>query len=222
MKIIKFLLPTLCFGLLSCASIPKEAPLLSEQLGKEISEIESSHLRLVESFFELKRKNVRDYLEQVWLPMYAETFFGNPNIKQMWEQVSSEGSETGRLMFLLNTAPELQADINRQYQNSVEDLDRLERELKKALQEKYLNARSINNTLTSFLVSASEVDQNRQRYFNMAGFTQDKIGAVIEQTDLITSNFLQKAVDADKNLEGVEENLQEYGKKLKSLIQNLK
>lgn len=173
-------------------------------------------------FFELKRYNVRNYLERVWLPLYAETFFGKPDIKQMWEHVSSKGSETDRLMFLLTTAPVLQADINRQYQNSVEDLNRLERELKRALQDKYFNAKSINNTLTSFLVSASEVDENRQRYLDMAGLTQDKIGEVIEQTNIITSKFLEKAVNADKNLEGAEENLQEYSKKLRALIQNLK
>lgn len=222
MKYIHLFLTLLVFSFSGCASIPKEAPLLSEQLGKEVSELESSHFRLVTSFFDLKRKNVRDYLDRVWLPLYAETFFNKPDIKEMWERVSSAGSEKDRLMFLLTTAPILQADINRQYQNSVQDLDLLERELKEALRQKYSNARSINNTLTSFLVSAAEVDQNRQRYMNMAGLTEDKIGAVIEQTEILTSKFLQKAIDADKKVEGAEENLAEYGEKLRSLIQKLK
>ena len=208
--------------LLSCASIPKEAPLLSEELGQEIAELESSHLGLVESFFELKRKNIRNYLDEVWLPEYARAFFSNPDIRNVWEQVASTGSEEDRLMFILTTAPELQADINEQYQRSVAELNLLEKELKNVLREKYLNTRSINNTITSFLVSASEVDENRQRYLNMAGFTENKIGAVIDEAEALTLNLVNRAVDADNKLATAEEHLQEYGEKIRSLIQKLK
>lgn len=222
MKSIRILLLLLPFGLFSCASIPKEAPVLSEQLGEEINNLEGSHIRLVESFFELKRKNLRTYLEEKWLPEYAETFFAKPDIQQMWERVSAEGAEEDRLMFLLVTAPELQADINKQYQQTIEPLNQLERALKKSLQEKYRNAMSINNTLTSFLVSAAEVDENRQRYLDMAGFTEDKISAAIDQTESLTSELLIKALDADAKLKGAEDNIEEYKKKINDIIQKIR
>lgn len=98
--------------LLSCASIPKEAPILSQNLGIEVQELESSHFQLVEVYFDLKRQNARDYLQKVWLPKYAENFFSKPAIKEMWEMVATTGSEKDRLMFLLVTAPELQSDID--------------------------------------------------------------------------------------------------------------
>lgn len=222
MRRIKIFLLLLPFGLFSCASIPKEAPALSEKLGEEINNLEGSHIRLVESFFELKRKNLRTYLEEKWLPQYAERFFAKPDIQQMWEQVSETGAEEDRLMFLLVTAPELQADINHQYQQTVEPLNQLERALKNALHEKYRSARSINNTLTSFLVSAAEVDENRQRYLNMAGLTEDKISAAIDKTESLTSELLIKALDADSKLKGAEGNIEEYKKKINDIIQKIK
>lgn len=222
MKVFKLLLLFFSFGFFSCASIPKEAPVLSEKLGEEINNLEGSHIRLVESFFELKRKNLRTYLEEKWLPEYAKTFFAKPDIQQMWEQVSATGAEEDRLMFLLVTAPELQADINNQYQQTTEPLDQLERALKNALQEKYRNARSINNTLTSFLASAAEVDENRQRYLSMAGLTEDKISAAIDKTESLTSELLIKALNADSKLKGAEDNIEEYKKKISNLIQNIK
>lgn len=222
MRINKLLLLLLSLGLFSCASIPKEAPVLSEKLGEEINNLEGSHIRLVESFFELKRKNLRTFLEEKWLPQYAERFFAKPEIQQMWEQVSATGAEEDRLMFLLVTAPELQADINHQYQQTIEPLNQLERTLKNALHEKYRNARSINNTLTSFLVSAAKVDENRQRYLNMAGLTEDKISAAIDQTESLTSELLIKALDSDSKLKGAEDNIEQYKKKISNLIQSIK
>lgn len=222
MRINKLFLILLSAGLISCASIPKEAPVLSEQLGKEINNLEGSHIRLVESFFELKRKNLRTYLEEKWLPQYAESFFAKPDIQEMWEQVSATGEEENRLMFLLVTAPELQVDINNQYQQTIEPLNQLERALKSALQQRYLRARSINNTLTSFLISAAEVDENRQRYLNMAGLTEDKISAAIDQTESLTSELLIKALDANSKLKGAEDNIQDYKKKINNIIENIK
>ena len=222
MTTFRLLLFLLSLSLFSCASIPKEAPVLSEKLGEEINNLEGSHVRLVESFFELKRKNLRTYLEEKWLPQYAERFFDKPDIQQMWERVSTTGAEEDRLMFLLVTAPELQADINKRYQETIEPLNQLERALKNALQEKYLRARSINNTLTSFLVSAAEVDENRQRYLNMAGLTEDKISEAIDQTEELTSELLIKALGADSKLKRSEDNIDEYKKKINNLIQTIK
>lgn len=222
MKVFKLLLLIFSCGFFSCASIPKEAPVLSEQLGQEITELEKSHFSLVDSFFELKRKNVKNYIENVWLPLYAKNFFEEPGIRKVWEQISNLGSEEDRLKFLLKTAPQLQADINAYYEASVVNINRLEKKLKEALREKYTNARSVNNTLTSFLSSASEVDENRQRYLNMTGLSSDKIEAAIDQTEVLTAKFLKGALEAEDKLEGAEEKLQDFNNGINNLINKIK
>ncbi|MBZ9728257.1 hypothetical protein LB467_01025 [Salegentibacter sp. JZCK2] len=212
----------LSLTLLSCASIPKEAPMLSQNLGIEIQELESSHYQLVEVYFDLKRKNAREYLEKVWLPKYAGKFFSDPDIKEMWEMVISSGSEKDRLMFLLVTAPELQSEINKQYQYMIGPLDQLEKMLKGSLTEKYNNARSINNVLTSFLVSAAEVEQNRQRYLDMAGITDEKISSAIHNIEVATSKMVSTATKANAGFSDVESNISQYREKINQILNQVK
>jgi len=221
MIIVRYLL-FLCILLsISCASIPGEAPILSQELGKQIQELESSHLKLVQTFFNLKRQNVKDYINTVWLPRFAENYFQEEEIASMWQFIVNEGTTEDRLQFILATAPELQNELNNQYQRMIAPLDQLENELELSLKQKYSNTKSINNSLTSFLVSASEIDQNRQRYLNMIGVSDDKISNVIDDTESITSQMLVKANTSNSTYDDIQLNIQKYQEKLNEIINRL-
>ncbi|MBE7639521.1 hypothetical protein GUB10_04160 [Salegentibacter sp. BLCTC] len=219
--IFNFYLVIIAISLVSCASIPREAPVLSQQLNTEIQELENSHLGLVHSFFELKRKNAKDYINTVWLPLYAEKYFRQQDISNMWNMVVNEGSPEDRLQFILATAPALQEEINLQYETMIAPLDKLEYKLEQALKEKYTNARSINNTITSFLFSASEIDENRQRYLNMIGISDDKISKTINDTALITEKMLNTANSVDNRYNAIRENIQNYTEQLNNILNQI-
>ena len=205
----------------SCASIPREAPILSQQLNTEIQELENSHLGLVHSFFELKRKNIKEYINTVWLPLFAENYFKQQDISNIWNLVVDEGSPEDRLQFILATAPALQEEINLQYETMIAPLDKLEYKLEQALKEKYTNARSINNTITSFLFSASKIDENRQRYLNMIGVSNDKINETINKTALITEKMLNTANSVDNRYDAIQENIQDYTEQLNNILNQI-
>ncbi|WP_289022560.1 hypothetical protein [uncultured Salegentibacter sp.] len=219
--IFNFYLIIIAISLVSCASIPREAPVLSQQLNTEIQELENSHLGLVHSFFELKRKNAKDYINTVWLPLYAEKYFRQQDISNMWNMVVNEGNPEDRLQFILATAPALQEEINLQYETMIAPLDKLEYKLEQALKEKYTNARSINNTITSFLFSASEIDENRQRYLNMIGISDDKISKTINETALITEKMLNTANSVDNRYNAIRENIQNYTEQLNNILNQI-
>ena len=208
-------------SLFSCASIPREAPVLSQQLNTEIQELENSHLGLVHSFFELKRKNAKEYINTVWLPLFAEKYFKQQDISNMWNLVVNEGSPEDRLQFILATAPALQEEINLQQEKMIAPLDKLEYKLEQALKEKYTNARSINNTITSFLFSASKIDENRQRYLNMIGVSDDKISKTINKTALITEKMLNTANSVDNRYDAIQENIQNYTEQLNNILNQI-
>lgn len=205
----------------SCVSVPKEAPVLSQQLRNEIQELENSHLALVHNFFELKRKNVKEYINTVWLPLFAENFFRKRDISEGWDFIVKEGTSEDRLQFILATAPELQKQLNHQYDTMIEPLDKLEYQLEQALKEKYSNAKSINNTITSFLISASEVDENRQRYLDMVGITDDKISKTIDKTEKITGNMLNTANTAESKYDEILENIENYKEQLNNILNQI-
>ncbi|MGA8853153.1 MAG: hypothetical protein WB492_03140 [Christiangramia sp.] len=215
------LLSLICIALFSCASIPKEAPILSQELGNEIQELENSHIKLVHTFFDLKRENVRTYLNNVWLPRFAEKYFEQEDIKTMWDVIVTEASTEDRLQFIIVTGPELQNELNLQYQNMTQPLDEMESQLTNALHQKYSNTKSINNSLTSFLISASEVDENRQRYLDKVGITKDKISSVIDKTESVTTRMLKIANNTNSGYDDIQSTIETYKQQLNTILNQL-
>lgn len=211
----------LAFLFNSCASIPAEAPRLSEHLGNEIQDLQSSHLALVHSFFDLKRKNIRNYLDNVWLPRYAENYFEEDDIKNMWNLVVEEGNSDDRTKFLLITGPEIQNQLNLQYQYMSEPLDELEEKLVSALLEKYSNTKKINTTLTSLLDSAAKISEKQQQYIEMIGITDSKVSNSINRTEEITTSMLNTAKTIDSNYEEVKENITNYKNQINNILKQI-
>jgi len=179
--------------LTGCASIPPEAPELSGQLGSRISAIESAHNRLLEQFFAEKRRRVDDFVQEVWVPAFAAEFFGDPQVDAVWKQVVASSDPKDRLRFVVMVGPRLQSKINEKRLELIKPLEDLERTVKAKLKLDYDQARAINNTLTSFLQSASKVEANRKRYLEMLGITDKQVEAFIDDTDEAVSNLVDKA-----------------------------
>ena len=210
--------------LMSCASIPKHAPELSEELGKEINILEKSHLNLLHAYFEEKRAKVDEFIETSWLTQYATNFFSEPDIQDAWNEIVASDDKKERLDFVLAVAPELQAEINEKRKELITPLNDLEEAIEAALRDQYNYTRSINSSLTSFLSSAAKVQENQQRYLDMLKITDDKIGRAIDRTDEITEDLLKKSekvVKAEQKVEDYKAKAEEYSEKLKALKDNL-
>lgn len=214
---------TLCFTVFltylfsGCASIPSEAPELSGELGRRISAIETANMNLLHRFFDLKRDEVDRFIEEEWTPEFAKNLFSEPAIKKAWETIVSENDQNERLQFLLHTGPVLQKRINQKRLEMIRPLDDLERGLEQKIRNEYTQARSINNTITSFLASASKVAENRQRYLDMVGVTDEDIGKVIDGVGDTVSGLLTTGENAGNKITKVEDYLKKM-KELKSMM----
>jgi hypothetical protein len=200
-----------------CASIPPEAPELSAELGKRISEIENSHITLLHKFFVQKRDEVDKFIINEWVPTFAEEFFSDQRISEAWNTIVSENDIQERLKFITILGPKLQLKINSKRLELIKPLDELERRIEIEIRDNYNQVKSMNNSITSFLVSASEVAENRNRYLGMIGITEDKIGEIINETDSIVNGLLQKAEGTESHIE----NTEDYLNKLKELINEI-
>lgn len=187
-----------------CASIPPEAPELSGQLGSRITAIELAHNRLLEQFFAEKRRRVDDFVQEVWVPTYAAEFFGDPRVDEVWKEVVKSNDPKDRLRFVVLVGPRLQSKINEKRMELVRPLEDLERAVKAKLKVDYDQARAINNTLTSFLQSASKVDANRKRYLEMLGITDKQVDKFIDETDEAVSDLVGKARGVQDKVKGGE------------------
>lgn len=200
---------TLLFLLLSgCASIPPEAPELSTELGNRISAIEDANLILLHRFFDQKRNEVDRFIAEEWVPVFANEFFSTPNIANAWNVIVQENDKEQRLRFIIKTGPKLQAMINKKRLELIKPLDELERKIEGAIRDEYSQAIAINNSITSFLLSASKVAENRNRYLEIAGMTDKKFGALIEKTDSAVSDLLLGAEDIEEKMGSAEKYLE--------------
>lgn len=180
-------------AMIGCASIPPEAPELSGQLGSRITAIELAHNRLLEQFFAEKRRRVDDFVQEVWVPTFATEFFGDQRVDEVWKEVVKSNDPKDRLRFVVLVGPRLQSKINEKRTELIKPLEDLERAVKAKLKVDYDQARAINNTLTSFLQSASKVDANRKRYLEMLGLTDKQVDTFIDDTDEAVSDLVSKA-----------------------------
>ncbi|MEE9318821.1 MAG: hypothetical protein V3U76_00085, partial [Granulosicoccus sp.] len=179
-------------ALSGCASVPPEAAALSEQLGSRLSDIEAAHVNLVEDFFTEKRERVDDYIEAVWVPTFAREFFNDPVNQQMWDVVVASTDPMDRVIFLSMVGPALQKNINTQRRTLIEPLDMLEREVTRQLRTEYVNTRAINQSLTAYLHTASELGENRQRYLDKLGLEEEHFNDFIDHADTAVTMLIDQ------------------------------
>lgn len=204
--------------LTGCASIPSEAPELSAQLGTRISSLETAHVRLLQEFFRDKRLRVDDFVQEVWVPIFAQEFFSDPKVDATWKQVVQSQDATDRLTFITLVGPKLQGKINQKRVELIQPLDELEAVIRSKLKSEYDQARAINNSLTAFLQSASKVEENRKRYLDMIGVTSTDIDQFVNQTDQAVSEL----VVAARSIEDRVQDAEKYREKIKMILDKLR
>ena len=204
-------------SMLACVSIPPEAPQLSTQLGNRIAAIEESNLTLLHRYFDRKKQDVDQFIQNEWVPEFANQFFSDPAIARVWNQVVASGNSEDRLKFILKTSPKLQQRINQKRLELIQPLEILEQRIETKLTADYAQAKAINNSITGFLLSASKVVENRDRYLEMAGVSNDEITQMIDKTDGIVSDLLVKSKDLQGKIDKGEEYLQKINELRTSL-----
>ena len=203
--------------IVGCATIPSEAPELSAELGNRINSIQDANLILLHRFFDLKRADVDRFIQNEWVPTFAEEIFSDKKMKKNWDIIVEENNPSDRLKFLVITGSKLQEEINKKRTELISPLDDLERRIEQEIREEYEQARSINNSITSFLLSASKVAENRNRYLKMIGVTDEEVGQTIDKVNNAVNDLLKLGKEAkDKVSKG-----EEYLTKLREIRDSL-
>jgi hypothetical protein len=202
----------------ACAKIPAEAPTLSQELGKRLTALQAANVTLLHRYFDVKRSEIKTFVFQQWLPIFSDEFFADPNIQAVWLQVVASPDAKDKVEFIRRLGPKLQKAINDKEEQLVAPLDDLEREIEAKIRAEYDQAFAINNTLTSFLLSAAEVDANRQRYLDQVGLTEEKTDAFVNDVDQAVGDLLSKTKDTAEKTQAAAD----FVEKVKSLKSQLR
>ena len=198
--------------------VPSEAPELSVQLGQRISAMEEVHIKLLHEYFEEKRDQVDAFIIREWVPEFAENVFDDPTIENIWEQVVQSGNKHDRLQFFVRMGPKLQAKINEQRLFMIAPLDELERTMEIKIRQEYLQAKAVNNSITSYLVSAVKVAQSRDKYLAKVGITNEKMDEAIDDVGEVVDFLTEKRSQGGEILDASEK----YREKLKDILSYIK
>lgn len=210
---IRLLILSLVLAIYGCATIPKEAPELSMELGNRISAIEDANVVLLHRYFDFKREQVDRFISEVWVPLFATNVMGHEATKAAWDQVVRSKDPQMAFDFIVDVGPQLQVAINEKRLELVDPLNSLEREIEDKIRAEYHQARAINNTLTSFLTSSAKVAENRQRYLDMIGVSDERISNALDKTDETVSALLK----AGNSVQDATVAAPKYLKKLKEI-----
>ncbi len=197
-----------------CTTIPAEAPALSAELGKRISALQTANIRLLKRFFDQKRYEVDRFIEQQWIPLFAQQLFSKPQLAKAWDTIVRENNKQQRLLFLKKIGPKLQIAINKKRRELIQPLDALEAKIETRLREEYTLALSVNNSLTLLLSSAAKNTEYRQRYLAKAGINAEQLGKIIEHTDSKVAELLGKTTDLRSRSKQFQQSLQELKNKI--------
>lgn len=182
-----------------CASIPRESPELSREIGVRVAGMRAAHINLVHTYFDLKRDRVKEIFEQEWIPAYAESFFAQKQVSSYWNTLVSEGDKEERVQFLVRLGPEMLDRIRKRQAEYLKPLDRLESQIIDSLQHEYRQILSANHTLTGFLAHSSKVVENRERYLDLFGMPQHKIDSYIDEIDRRSARIMETIREANQN-----------------------
>jgi chromosome segregation ATPase len=173
----------------ACATIPEEAPELSMELGRRIDALEEANLLLLTQFFDMKRAQVDLFLQERWIPTLAEELLRNSRMGEGWDAIAFEEDPEERVRFLVTAGNRLQEEIIRRQAELYAPLNDMEERIRGRLREEYTQARAINSSLTNYLYSASQIQENRERYLETAEETENKIGGAIREIDSVVSEL---------------------------------
>ena len=160
-------------------------------------------MRLLNRYFDYKRSELDKFIDDVWIPSFAKEVFSDPNVSRVWDEIVTRNNKSDRLEFIIRSGPKLQAKINQKRKELIAPLDKLEREAEDQIREHFNEARSINNSLTSLLSSAADVDANRNRYLEMTGFSSSNIQLLMDQTDSAISDMIDGVVKGQEKVDEV-------------------
>jgi len=216
---IKRIAVILCVSIVSsgCVSVPPEATALSEQLGLSLSAIEKAHIKLAHDHFSEKRDRIDQYIDDVWIPSFSQEFFNLPANQALWDDVITSNGSNDRTTFLLTVGPVIQKNINSRRHALMEPLNVLETKVIQRLRSEYVIARFINQSISSYLHTVSEIGENRQRYLDKIGFDELRLNDLLDRTD----SAIASLVGRTDRIRDHADDLAVYRDSLKALIEDL-
>jgi len=182
---IKFCVFSFIIVLISgCATIPKEAVTLSEELTNMIKSAKESHLALVDEYISEKRNQIDTFMKERWIPDFMKEFISESNILKNLEEKTTV-TEKQKELHLFEKAAAKQ--IYERRESLLNALEEIEKALKKPIIKHYNNMLMINQALTAHLRSAAEVTATRNELLKQINLKPEELIPLNKINDIVNN-----------------------------------
>jgi hypothetical protein len=196
-----------------CASIPREAPILSGELGTRIQETRSAHKSAVRLYLDAKRTEVNEFVDREWVPQFTTEVFGSEAVASQLERVLGSGSASERGELIVGLGQRVQTKINAKRRELLAPLDEAELAILRRLDEHYDQMLSINLTLTALLDANAKASQTQDRLLKILD-AKGELPSLLEKAEEMVSLIVEKRDAFAANKQRIEELIRELKRSL--------
>ena len=180
--------------------------------------MEAAHRTLLVDFFADKKNRVDEFIQREWIPEFARELFKDDRISKAWDEVAQSTNPADRVRFITILGPRIQQQINEKRVELIRPLEELEATVAARLKAEYDSMRAVNNTLTSFLQSASRLEANRKRYLELARVRESEFDEVLFDAGRAVSELTTGAKSVDAKLKDAAE----FRKRMEDMIKGFR
>ena len=223
--------------LYSCASVPVETIVLSETVGKDIAELERSHVKLVEIHYSDLKDKVNLYIDDVYATFIINFVLseeleqyqgGSPSIygsliaagKKNADKATTSLAVTEMSDFL-EAAREM---IESKRSELLNPIELQETEVTQKIKAAYSNTIYANTTITAYLRSVKDVKNAQGQALSIIGLegTDAKISDNLVRASEEISELIKQAEKVDVKAGSAYDKLEEINVKIKNVTNNQK
>lgn len=208
----------------ACAQVPRESVELSTTVGRDLTEIERSHLKLVDALFDRYEADANRLIDEVYTPFYIQRSLEKqgPRLVAAIEAArkpDSSGEAQQRALGLLQVFLKIAREEIEGYRKELlEPLRAQRRELRDRLAAAYDRVHKANSIVTGHLASVVKVTDVQNDLLARLGLPdlQEKIGAQGEKLSGELGQLLAAGRDRSESAESIIRKFEELMNRWKS------
>ena len=192
-------------GLMSCARIPKESVLLSEELTGMINSARTAHLEMLNVYMAERRAKADSFMVQKWIPDFINEYTSE---SEVFSDLDTAKTNSVKGQIMLNFSQAASDEIFDRRTAIMDALDQVERILKHSIEAHYDDMLMVNQALTAHLRSTAKVTATREELFQKLKIKPeeiinlDKLNPLLEKIIHFTAKVedISTLVDSAKTL----------------------
>jgi hypothetical protein len=148
----------------SCApTLPKETVNLSVLLEQQIDALEKTQISIIDAYFNEKKRQAREIVDNEAYPMWQDDFFAKDEIKKEWRKAIAKDTGAQSMESLSDILGFVHKEYNAILRLATEPLEKQHDETLALIREEYQKARNMIRTIRENISSVRDVQEARER-----------------------------------------------------------